>query len=82
MAQRKPQRQKPMAPSRAKAAMGVVSRAGPAADGEDWREECERLRNELQVARQEIAELRAREEQVLNRIDWVLDSLDTLARSE
>lgn len=81
MAQRKSQRQKPVASSRAKTPMSVFPRAEPSSI-EGWREECERLRNELQAARQEIVDLRAREEQVLNRIDWVLDSLDTLARSE
>lgn len=80
MAQRKSQRQKAATPPRAKP-VGVVARSEPSSlDG--WRVECERLKLELQAARQEIADLRAREEQVLNRIDWVLDSLDTLSRSE
>ena len=81
MAQRKPQRQKQVTPARAKAQAGAVARNEPSTP-EAWREECERLKSELQAARAEISDLRAREEQVLNRIDWVLDTLDTLARSE
>ena len=46
---------------------------------EGWRAEAERLKAELEAARQEIAFLKTRQEQVLNRIDWVIDSLDTLA---
>ena len=80
MAQRKAQRQKQTQP-RAKAAVKSVARSEPASlDG--WRQECERLRNELQAARDEIAAHRVREEQVLNRIDWVLDSLDSLGQLE
>lgn len=45
---------------------------------EGWRQECERLRAELAASLAEIAELRRRQEDVLNRIDWVLDSLDSL----
>ena len=74
MAERKAQRQKQVQP-RAKAAVRAVASADPRGpDG--WRRECERLRAELQVARDEIAALRSREEQALNRIDWVLDSLN------
>ena len=76
MAPRKAQRQKKAQP-RAKAAVKVVARSDPTTlDG--WRLECERVRAELQAAREEVAAMRVREEQVLNRIDWVLDSLDGL----
>ena len=79
MAQRKAQRQK--APPRAKAVAGGAARVEPQGiDG--WRKECERLRAELQAARDEIAAQRQRQEQVLNRIDWVLDSLDSLGENE
>ena len=49
---------------------------------EGWRVECERLRAELATSRAEILELRRRQEQVLNRIDWVLDSLDNLSQMD
>ena len=70
---------------RQKQAPRVKVAAGPAARPEpqsidEWRRECERLRGELVTARDEIAALRARQEQALNRIDWVLDSLDSLAQ--
>lgn len=80
MAQRKVQRAskgQPRAKSLGKAALRAEPRSS-----DDWRRECERLKAELEAARQEIASLRARQEQVLNRIDWVLDSLDSLSQSE
>lgn len=80
MAQQKVQRAG-RAPARAKASGRSASRGEPRTS-QDWQRECERLRVELEAARQEIATLRARQEQVLNRIDWVLDSLDTLSRSD
>ncbi len=80
MAQRKMQRQKVAAP-RGRAPVVAVARAEPKT-AEGWRKECEQLRNELQAARSEIAALQARQEQVLNRIDWVLDALDSLPESD
>ena len=78
MAQRKAQQRKQTQP-RAKTAVKAVARPEPTSvDG--WRQECERLRGELQAARAEIVAMRAREEDVLNRIDWVLDSLDSLGQ--
>ena len=47
---------------------------------EDLRAECERLKAELAKSHAEIANLRERQQEVLNRIDWVLDSLDTLTK--
>jgi hypothetical protein len=80
MAQRKVQRQKVVAP-RGRAPVVAIPRAEPkTADG--WRRECEQLRTELQAARDEIAALQSRQEQVLNRIEWVLDALDSLPESE
>jgi uncharacterized coiled-coil DUF342 family protein len=76
MAQKKGSRQAQVA-ARASAAGGGVTRLEPQSV-EAWRQECDRLRAELQAAREEIATLRSRQEQVLNRIDWVLDSLDSL----
>lgn len=80
MAQQKSQRAG-RAPSRAKASARGVARGEPRTT-EDWQRECERLRAELEAAHQEIATLRTRQEHVLNRIDWVLDSLDTLSGRE
>ena len=80
MAQRKVQRQKVVAP-RGKAQVLTAVRPEPG-NPEGWRQECERLRAELQAARDEIASLRSRQEQVLNRIDWVLDALDSLPDAE
>jgi hypothetical protein len=48
-------------------------------DAAALRAECERLRAELLAARAEITDLRAKHENVLNRLDWVIDSLDTLS---
>lgn len=80
MAQTKAQRQKVAGP-RVKPPVGAALRAEPhTLDG--WRHECERLRAELLAARDEIATLRTRQEQVLNRIDWVLDALDSLPDGE
>lgn len=80
MAQRKGQRAVKAQP-RAKAPGMTVSRADQRS-GEDWRQECDRLKTELEVARREIAALRTRQEHVLNHIDWVLDSLDSLSQTE
>ena len=46
------------------------------------RVECARLKADLEAARAEVADLRGRQDDVLNRIDWVLDSLNTLAEDE
>ena len=80
MAQRKVQRQKVVTP-RGKAQVLSPVRPEPG-NSEGWRLECERLRAELQAARDEIASLRSRQELVLNRIDWVLDALDSLPDAE
>ncbi|HRY05627.1 MAG TPA: hypothetical protein P5114_00755 [Hyphomicrobiaceae bacterium] len=40
--------------------------------------ECQELRVELEAARQVIARLQKRQELVVNRIDWVIDSLHNL----
>ncbi|MBS0244784.1 MAG: DUF5320 domain-containing protein [Proteobacteria bacterium] len=40
--------------------------------------ECARLKSELAEARKRIAELEGQREQVVNRIDWVIDSLHSL----
>ncbi len=80
MAQMKVQRQKVVG-ARAKSPSGATARVEPQTlDG--WRQECERLRAELLAAREEVASLRTRQEQVLNRIDWVLDALDSLPDSD
>jgi hypothetical protein len=80
MAQQKGQRAGKAFPRAKAPGRGAVR--GEPRTSEDWQRECERLRVELEAARQEIATLRARQEHVLNRIDWVLDSLDTLSKPE
>ncbi len=40
--------------------------------------ECQALRAELKAAREVIARLEKRQELVVNRIDWVIDSLHNL----
>ena len=47
----------------------------------ELRSENERLRAELATAQKRIAELEQRSADALNRIDWVLDSLHSLAES-
>ena len=49
---------------------------------EDLAAENDRLRAELAVAQQRIAELEQRTTDALNRIDWVVDSLHNLAQNE
>lgn len=44
--------------------------------------ECARLRAELATASEEIERLRQRQELVVNRIDWVIDSLHNLIEGE
>jgi hypothetical protein len=48
----------------------------------DLRTENTRLRAELAVAQQRVAELEQRTADALNRIDWALDSLHSLRESE
>ena len=71
MAQQKGQRAGKAQPRAKSSGRGAARAAGRTSD--DWQRECDRLTAELAVARQEIASLRARQEQVLNRIDWVLE---------
>jgi hypothetical protein len=40
--------------------------------------ECNRLRAELQVAQAEVARLKEQRDDVVNRIDWIIDSLHTI----
>lgn len=80
MAQRKNQRQNP-SPPRAKPVVSAVGRAEPRS-AEDWQREYERVNAELAAAKAEIASLRSAQEQVLNRIDWVIDSIDSLSASD
>lgn len=55
-----------------------VAQAKPA-DVRALEAERDRLLAELEVARDRIAELERTRDQVLNRIDWVIDSLHSLA---
>ena len=49
---------------------------------EALRAECASLKAELTAAREEIARLEKRQELVVNRIDWVIDSLHNLLEDE
>ena len=59
-------------------AVSVPAAKGAAGRDRSLQEECEQLRAELAKARGRIAELEAQRETVVNRIDWVIDSLHTL----
>ena len=61
------------------AAAATRSRGKPAASLEA---ECIALRDQLADAKAEIARLKKREELVVNRIDWVIDSLHNLLEEE
>ncbi len=74
-AKKKPTAKKPVQTPR----VAAVASVREPRDVTGWRAECERLKSELDDARAQIVELRARQDHVLNRIDWVLDSLDSLA---
>jgi hypothetical protein len=52
------------------------------ATGNDVRGENARLRAELAIAQQRIAELEQRSADALNRIDWALDSLHNYAQDD
>ena len=78
MAQKKSAGQRKTLPRAATPAS--TSARGEAQTADALRAECERLKAELAQSRAEIADLRDRQTQVLNRIDWVLDSLDSLSK--
>jgi predicted RNase H-like nuclease (RuvC/YqgF family) len=79
MAQRKLQT-KQVAP-RAKVRVASAGRARPETV-EGLRAECERLASELAAAREEIEDLNTRRDSAINRIDWVLDSLNSLPEAD
>jgi chromosome segregation ATPase len=80
MAQKKSSGQRKTLP-RAASPASTAAR-GEAQTVDALRAECERLKAELTQSRAEIADLRERQSQVLNRIDWVLDSLDSLPKQD
>lgn len=67
-------------------ARGATKAAGAtapgAADIAQLEAECQALKAELMAAREEIAQLEKRQELVVNRIDWVIDSLHNLLEDE
>lgn len=69
---------------KAKGTSRTASKSMPAGAGELERleAECQALRAELLAAREEIARLEKRQELVVNRIDWVIDSLHNLLEDE
>ena len=80
MADRKGQRSR-------QAQAGAQARPSAAARGQPQtiatlRAECARLKAELEAAQAEVADLKTRHDDVLNRIVWVLDSLNSLAEAE
>lgn len=52
------------------------------ADDADLERKCERLEAELAAAHERIAELEQLNTDAINRIDWVIDSLQTLLESQ
>ena len=66
----------------ARAQHGVASGGEAAAADHDLERECIRLRGELEAAQARIKELEGRQDYVLNRIDWALDSLHSLLEED
>ncbi|MGD9668024.1 MAG: hypothetical protein AB7U75_03100 [Hyphomicrobiaceae bacterium] len=60
----------------------VKGKAASPGDAATLEAECRALRAELAEAREEIARLEKRQELVVNRIDWVIDSLHNLLEDE
>lgn len=79
MAEGKGQRKKQV-PVRSAARAKVAVRVAPPTRDE-LQHECDRLRELLQVAQAEIETLRERQAAVVDRIDWVIDSLNSLPGS-
>lgn len=73
---------KKAAPGATSAERSGKGQAGLPADVDGLQAECVALRAELKVAREEIARLEKRQELVVNRIDWVIDSLHNLLDDE
>ena len=80
MAQRKERRARRPAPTGAASGARAGGEAGETIAG--LRRERDALGAELEAARSEIRALLAREADVLNRIDWVIDSLNSLLEDE
>ncbi len=64
------------------AARSVKDKRASSSSVADLEAECRALRSELEAAREEIASLQKRRELVVNRIDWVIDSLHNLLEDE
>jgi hypothetical protein len=80
MAQRKEQRAR--RPSEREQARAKEGAHGAPESIEALLRERDALRSELLAANTEIAALVARQRNVLNRIDWVIDSLNSLAEAD
>ncbi len=84
MTERKGQQPR-QAPVRVQARTGkrATARTSPEANSVDeLRQQRDQLARELQAARAEIARLRAAQDDVINRIDWIIDSLNSLPESD
>ncbi len=84
MTERKGQQPR-QAPVRVQARAGkrVAVRKRPESDNlDELRQQRDQLARELQAARAEIARLRAAQDDVINRIDWIIDSLNSLPESD
>ena len=73
---------KKAAASAASAAPSVKGKPVSSREMEKLEAECRALRADLEAARGEIARLEKRQELVVNRIDWVIDSLHNLLEDE
>lgn len=90
MAQRASDKTKRAAASRPAKTPGKTAPARPAGEGETARnpriaaleQERDRLAAELAAAKARIAKLEEARSQVVNRIDWVIDSLHNLIEDE
>ena len=80
-AARKAQRARQAQPGGRSSGTSGASRPAPET-AESVRAERDRLRQELEAARSEIGTLKEQHKRALDRIDWAIDSLKTLAEAD